>query len=349
MPNHPPQNPPTRSDSLMLLNNTRALEKYYQDYDVTSNISLLNSSSTVVDRINVLDRIADIHSFGRDDFNDAMTEGNGIHTDKGENQILPSSEYYQPLNSNQYKQRESAFSIMDVRSPMPIYDSRIAPTNTMTYVNDDVVDELYGDKVILNTYDPLSITPWDMLNKTQQDERVKKFGTKGTPLDPSNITTPAPTATPASTPSTPPSTPATTFHPPPSNPVSSHYNSSPPLTPLPSHSDPAGTPAPDAVPSITKIKKDYLTKTPVLSGLLHSGTLDKELQSIVNPIMDMKANRMAQTIYARDQKGTKGKYPIGESVYNNETKSWTEDRWSQEDQNVSMQLLRKNYTPKASF
>jgi hypothetical protein len=95
----------------------------------------------------------------------------------------------------------------------------------------------------------------------------------------------------------------------------------------------------DDTPTMSKMKSLSATKNKVL---------DKSLSTIENPAM-VNDNRKAQTMYAKDQKGTKGQYPIGERVYNKKRKSWEERPWSQEDQNVSMQLLRKNYIPKASF
>lgn len=37
-------------------------------------------------------------------------------------------------------------------------------------------------RVDIPYYDPLAITPWDMLSETQKRERVKKYGTSGTPM-----------------------------------------------------------------------------------------------------------------------------------------------------------------------
>jgi len=93
------------------------------------------------------------------------------------------------------------------------------------------------------------------------------------------------------------------------------------------------------------VRGKQMNRMPVLSGLLHSGTLDKDLADVVmNPLFN---KRKTQTMYATDPQGTKGQYPIGERVYRDG--QWKDRPWSKEDQKISMQLLRKNYIPKISL
>jgi hypothetical protein len=82
-------------------------------------------------------------------------------------------EYYKKLDKNKFKQRESAALMLDFRAPMGLYDKRITPMQRLRMLNNDSTDVVMGpgesrgggDGVDINLYDPLQITPWDMLSE----------------------------------------------------------------------------------------------------------------------------------------------------------------------------------------
>jgi hypothetical protein len=104
-------------------------------------------------------------------------------TENSTDENIPLDRYYQPINKNKFYQRESANVILDTRAPMTLYDSRIKPTLYQRYLNTIPGDPVNGDEVGLHMYDPLSITPWDMLTDAQKKLRVKRFGRNGVPED----------------------------------------------------------------------------------------------------------------------------------------------------------------------
>lgn len=63
--------------------------------------------------------------------------------------------------------------------PTILMDGRIKPQRTAEYTLDQ--KDRYEDYVIFNEYDPLAITPFDMLSDSQKKERVKKYGKEGVP------------------------------------------------------------------------------------------------------------------------------------------------------------------------
>jgi len=91
---------------------------------------------------------------------------------------IPLALYHQNIDTNKYKQRESANLILDTRAPMPLYDRRIVPTARYTFTNTDIDDPLSGDYVQISGYDPIAVKPSHM--KTKQDWEIleKRYGTK---------------------------------------------------------------------------------------------------------------------------------------------------------------------------
>jgi LysM repeat protein len=96
---------------------------------------------------------------------------------------LPTSLYYKNIDENKFYQREKEAGILDTRAPMQLFDRRIQPTSRAHYNNVNSKDIMYNDVVDVYGYDPISVTPWDMLNPAQQKERLKKYGPSGTPYD----------------------------------------------------------------------------------------------------------------------------------------------------------------------
>lgn len=94
------------------------------------------------------------------------------------------ADYYQKENKYQYKQRELQNNIIDMESPMQLYDSRIDPTMSYAFINKNNKHDglrggnpVYGDVTTFYGYDPIAIKPEGM--RTQQDWLYlnKKYGT----------------------------------------------------------------------------------------------------------------------------------------------------------------------------
>jgi hypothetical protein len=166
--------PATRGDSIALLNNTKALENYYKGYgDADFRKGPFNQS--YIDAAHAEDRMR---------FVESNQMGTTVPTigNRPRSVVLPLSTYYRPVDDNRYFQRESANGILDTRAPMALYDKRIAPSYMIATENRKSNDSMWGDEIAYYGYDKLAVTPWDMLNETQRKERIKNFGTSGTPF-----------------------------------------------------------------------------------------------------------------------------------------------------------------------
>jgi len=83
---------------------------------------------------------------------------------------------YQKLDDYKFQQRENANTILNMDSPMQLYDTRISPQ----YLK-GMEDLVSGDQVSIYTYDKLAVTPWKKLTTKQRIQRLEKFGTSGSP------------------------------------------------------------------------------------------------------------------------------------------------------------------------
>ncbi len=243
--------PATRSDSVNVYNNAKAIQDYYKkqgyqktDPSIESKLwkDLANDNLKYIEKIkkskhiskkekerkiklreedikeytkraernnpkNYLGALADAKKdFEESSYNDEMLKHGAGYTDK-EGVFHPSKpaleEYYKPIDENTFNQREQSYGFLDLRSPMPLYDKRIAPQGYSHYYNPN-----RADNVQMYEYDPLATMPWDMVPIEQQQERIQKYGPAGAPADilkknPSWITPTKPAAsTPVTTPST---------------------------------------------------------------------------------------------------------------------------------------------------
>ena len=168
---------PTRADSLDLLNNTKSLENYYSKYNKSY------SSSQDAPEINV-----NVHALNKNSADTFFTSGASVKVPRKDGtsmylkrELFPKDQYYKKVDNNRYYQRELANRILDTRAPMALYDKRIAPNNFTAYLNDIPNDGMYGDGITIYGYDPLSVTPWDMLNSKDKANRISQFGIAGTP------------------------------------------------------------------------------------------------------------------------------------------------------------------------
>lgn len=182
-------NQPTRGDSTDLLQNVLRVNNYYNN---TGNYTKKNeefgrnllreeySGNPIVTAKTA--ETLDLDGFNYRNNTDQIT----YPTASGKKSIghIPKDSYYKNIDKNKFYKRESAMGILDTRAPMMLFDRRIEPTSHISYENTNKKNILYGDMVHIFHYDPISITPWDMLKPKQQQERLKKYGTKGTPYDP---------------------------------------------------------------------------------------------------------------------------------------------------------------------
>lgn len=170
-------NEPTRADSLELLNNARMVSNYYLSnpkYTVSAKQYLKNDA----EKQQLLNDV--IYESNHYDESHPRTTPSGPFTP------LPKDQYYKKVDKNKFYQRETANYILDTRAPVGLYDKRIKPTMYIDVNNTDKSDVLSGDHVSLIGYDPLSVTPWDMLTEAQKKLRIERFGVTGTPEDPNN-------------------------------------------------------------------------------------------------------------------------------------------------------------------
>ena len=91
-------------------------------------------------------------------------------------------DYYRALNANQYLKREKKNNILDMRSPMIQYDTRIRPQGNIFLINQQKGDPYYEDQVTFPVYDPLAMTPWKDLSPEDQQLRLDYYGGAGTPF-----------------------------------------------------------------------------------------------------------------------------------------------------------------------
>jgi len=166
----------TRQDSLDIYNNSVGVLKYYKDKNYAVTDRKLGRQSNV-DLHNQNDRF---YKYFKD--NGSIIPVAYIDKDnkEGKGKIL-NSNYRKNIDDNIYLQREAADALLDLRSPMQKFDRRIEPTLQMDLRNVSSKDRLFGDAVQLIGYDPISVKPYNLLTETEKKERLKKYGTSGTP------------------------------------------------------------------------------------------------------------------------------------------------------------------------
>lgn len=156
----------SRADSLNILANSRAVQNYYAGRRYSPGSRTFGRDLGAFYQLNS----------ARNDFTSQplVETPTGVVSTRSVN-------YYTPIDRNRFRQREVAASILDTRSPMQLFDRRIEPTGTLNYFNQENNDPMSGDVVNIYSYDPLSVTPWDMLNTQQRKQRIDKYGFSGTP------------------------------------------------------------------------------------------------------------------------------------------------------------------------
>lgn len=159
---------PTRQDSLNLLNSSKAVLDHYKKQNYLTEVY------PVYDR-----NVHRDNDLTYTDFLKRLSAGAWPQTQRGygfqsEGPSILVGEYRKNIDKNKYKQRDNANAIIDLNSPMPLYDRRIKPSLGISASK--TTGDMAGDQLSIYTYDPLQVTPWNMLNKQQQLERQKKYG-----------------------------------------------------------------------------------------------------------------------------------------------------------------------------
>jgi hypothetical protein len=86
---------------------------------------------------------------------------------------IPIDSYYLRINSYRFYQRELENGILNMNSPLPVYDTRIFPLVVNSYENRYGSDETNGDLVNVALYIPVTVKPFRMLTDSEKEIRKK--------------------------------------------------------------------------------------------------------------------------------------------------------------------------------
>lgn len=174
-PNQQGPTKPTTADSLALYNNSIALQKYYNSRGYVND----NSPIIINDKLGFSSKSFDNKQNQAVSFikNTIQSKSGYPNTNRGKDDSkISMDDYYKKVNDNQYYQRDQANSILDLRSPMGLYDKRIPPQSIQGYGNKNKNDQMYGDLVQIGMYDPIAVKPWNMLTDNERAQRIQKYG-----------------------------------------------------------------------------------------------------------------------------------------------------------------------------
>lgn len=184
---------PTRADSIVIMNNAIAKNNFYKN-----NPNYYKAKDT--DNVNfkdprVLQKLADA-VLSRQDLFERKTyknKSNNATFDNFGKSDKPNSS--KPITYGDVRHRlgrvtgtRNIYSAPDIiseneidtyfnpASPPLFFSPSILPQGAVRYESNK-----YGDASYSPYYDPLAVTPWDMLKPKQQQERLKKYGVTGTP------------------------------------------------------------------------------------------------------------------------------------------------------------------------
>jgi hypothetical protein len=168
---------PTMTDSLALYNNANKVLNYYKDKKYQS----LPSGEKYKKKNYYKEKNKEaLEDFIRRNKMNAILLSRG----KGsEMTSIPIDSYYKRFDDNRYFQREGASAILDMRSPMQLFDDRITPTMLNFYRNIDKNDPLNDDYVSIFSYDPILVKPVSMLTPEEKATRLKRYGKESGLID----------------------------------------------------------------------------------------------------------------------------------------------------------------------
>jgi hypothetical protein len=228
----------SRQDSIFLLNSVNALNKYYQTDGFHDPISEKDKTDVVEmsffgeeEKDNLKTYIEYFKNFKKYGVNspayiDYLSRDPSMTPIKYLNLLTSAITQTKDGNPHRSYYRDLYPSKIDIEAPAAVVDNRIKPQGFMKYNasknptsvkakqfedNNRKLERLgepkngpAGSVSGFYYYDPLAITPWDMLNESQRKQRVKQYGTSGTPLDnKTNSTTGTPSSSTPSHPTTP--------------------------------------------------------------------------------------------------------------------------------------------------
>lgn len=163
---------PTQGDSLALYNNSKKVQDYYKSRNYQNKTNSFNTK-----KINP-ENVSQLLDLEFRDFQNINKKGiivpKGNIRDNVKN--MPESMYRKVIDKNKFLQREKQKYILDTRSPMQLYDKRIAPTQKSVFENKISNDPMYGDIVAIETYDPVLVKPVNMLTPEEKAIRLKRYG-----------------------------------------------------------------------------------------------------------------------------------------------------------------------------
>ena len=162
---------PTENDSFVVYKNALTVYEFYEknrDY-VKLNSKRLRTKQDVIDCFYQMEDAVD--SF-RIKFllRERVINGEDIPSvllpRDGKN--IPTEQYYTYIDAYRFYQRELENGILNMASPSPIYDIRIAPLLINSYENRFGTDGYNGDFVNVALYIPVTVKPYSMLSDSEK-------------------------------------------------------------------------------------------------------------------------------------------------------------------------------------
>jgi len=167
---------PTEDDSLVVYNNALKVYEFYEknpDY-VKIKTQRLRTRQDVIDCFYQLQDAVDSFQM-RWQLRERVLNGEDIPSvllpRNGKN--LPISDYYQYIDAYRFYQRELESGILNMSSPIPIYDIRISPLIINAYEDRYSNGESNGDYVNVALYIPVTIKPYRLLTDSEKVDREK--------------------------------------------------------------------------------------------------------------------------------------------------------------------------------
>lgn len=167
---------PTENDSLLIYNNSLKVYEFYEkniDY-VKLKSKRLRTRQDVIDCFYQMQDAVDSFT-NRYILRERVLNGEDIPSillpRDGKN--IPINEYYSYIDTYKFYQRELENGILNISSPFPIYDIRIAPRLINSYENRYSSDEFNGDFVNVALYIPVTVKPYNMLTDSEKIVRKK--------------------------------------------------------------------------------------------------------------------------------------------------------------------------------
>jgi hypothetical protein len=171
---------PTIDDSLVIYNNSLKVYSFYENNKAYKKISSirLNTKLDVTNCFYKLDSSLDnFKMIWQKRERRLAGENLGILMPRnGEN--IAVEEYYQKIDEYRFYQREFENGILNITSPFPMYDTRIAPLVINKYINYTANDYNNGDEVEIALYIPVTVKPYSLLTEDEMKLRQKILGVK---------------------------------------------------------------------------------------------------------------------------------------------------------------------------